>query len=319
AAARRGAARGLPPRGVPHAPRARGLPRGGRRDLEPRRAPARAVAAARGDRLNAASARSARRAAAVARGARPVRRERVQTPTRASDREGGRRRPSGGDPMSRAEPAVALDEPTLALETGPTLALGAEAPGADAPARLESCLVALHGVRPGRRWNLDRPQLLIGRGEHCEIVLPIDTVSRRHARLVVRAGGVSLQDRGCTNGTAVNDVAVAGDEEVSLSSGDLVRVGGALLRFLCDADLEALYHEEIHRTSVHDGLTGACSRRRLFEQLEREMSRSRRHGRPLALLLVDVDRLGRLNDDLGHLSGDAVLREVAVRLAGRLR
>src|SRR5690606_27924809 len=77
--------------------------------------------------------------------------------------------------------------------------------------------------------------------------------------------------------------------------------------------------EEIHRTIVHDGLTGACSRRRLFEQLEREMSRSRRHGRPLALLLVDVDRLGRLNDDLGHLSGDAVLREVAVRLAGRLR
>jgi diguanylate cyclase (GGDEF)-like protein len=96
-------------------------------------------------------------------------------------------------------------------------------------------------------------------------------------------------------------------------------VGGALFRFLHGHDVEALYHEEVYRTIVLDGLTGAYSRRYLFEQLEREMSRCQRHRRPLSLLVLDLDHFKRVNDELGHLSGDGVLRELVARIAGRLR
>lgn len=66
------------------------------------------------------------------------------------------------------------------------------------------------------------------------------------------------------------------------------------------------------RTQAHtDLLTGAFSRRRFQEVLEIEISRSRRHGHPLALLMMDLDHFKRVNDTFGHDAGDRVLAAVA--------
>ena len=56
---------------------------------------------------------------------------------------------------------------------------------------------------------------------------------------------------------------------------------------------------------IADGLTGANNRRFFTEFLEREMARCRRHGRPLSLVLFDLDHFKLVNDGFGHLSGDA--------------
>jgi diguanylate cyclase (GGDEF)-like protein/PAS domain S-box-containing protein len=59
-----------------------------------------------------------------------------------------------------------------------------------------------------------------------------------------------------------------------------------------------------------DSLTGLANRRRLFEVLHTEISRSRRTGREFALMLLDVDQFKKINDKYGHLVGDRALCRV---------
>ena len=66
-----------------------------------------------------------------------------------------------------------------------------------------------------------------------------------------------------------------------------------------------------------DPLSGCVNRRGLEEQLGRALARAERASAPLALLAVDVDHFKRVNDEFGHLAGDAVIREIgAVLRAG---
>lgn len=69
--------------------------------------------------------------------------------------------------------------------------------------------------------------------------------------------------------------------------------------------------EELYHYAVLDSLTGAYNRRMLVNLGEREVSMARRYGRPMTLLVFDVDRLGKVNHLHGHPVGDEVLRQVA--------
>jgi diguanylate cyclase (GGDEF)-like protein len=68
-----------------------------------------------------------------------------------------------------------------------------------------------------------------------------------------------------------------------------------------------------------DSLTGIANRRSLDERLLAEMRRARRYGRPLSLVLCDVDGFKAVNDTLGHAAGDTFLRKLAQRLQGAVR
>ena len=75
----------------------------------------------------------------------------------------------------------------------------------------------------------------------------------------------------------------------------------------------------IHHLAHHDALTGLPNRLSFNEQLERLMQAAREQGQPLALLFIDLDRFKRVNDSLGHLVGDALLRTLAERITAALR
>jgi diguanylate cyclase (GGDEF)-like protein len=68
-----------------------------------------------------------------------------------------------------------------------------------------------------------------------------------------------------------------------------------------------------------DSLTGLANRRAVEERLAAEVDRSRRTGRPMALLLADVDDLKVINDRYGHPAGDGLLRALASRLQRAVR
>jgi diguanylate cyclase (GGDEF)-like protein len=78
-------------------------------------------------------------------------------------------------------------------------------------------------------------------------------------------------------------------------------------------------HQAMVRLSQTDTLTGVQNRRQLFARLELERERAARFGEPFALLLLDVDRFGELNEAAGHAAGDTTLREVATLLRREVR
>jgi two-component system cell cycle response regulator len=76
---------------------------------------------------------------------------------------------------------------------------------------------------------------------------------------------------------------------------------------------------ELEQLAYRDELTGLANRRFAVRQLHAEISRARRHGSELAVVIFDADRFKSLNDRHGHLAGDEVLRGLADRIRGRLR
>lgn len=87
----------------------------------------------------------------------------------------------------------------------------------------------------------------------------------------------------------------------------------SLYRQLSDA------HVSLRQTSMHDALTGVYNRGVFNERIGTHLRTAQRSGRPLSLVMMDVDHFKRYNDAFGHLRGDACLVAVAAALAGVVR
>ncbi|HBE92855.1 MAG TPA: hypothetical protein DDW55_10120 [Gammaproteobacteria bacterium] len=79
------------------------------------------------------------------------------------------------------------------------------------------------------------------------------------------------------------------------------------------------YHEQVRYVAYHDSLTGLPNRRMFKDYLNRATAESRRDLLGLAVLFIDLDNFKRINDTLGHQSGDQLLKAFADRLAKHLR
>ncbi len=182
--------------------------------------------------------------------------------------------------------------------------------------KADACLVVIYGQQVGAKHILKAGEMIIGRSSQAQLQIDHESVSRRHARIVLTESGVLLADLGSTNGTYVNDEPI---QERTLAHGDLLKVGRTILKYLSTDNIEAAYYEEIHRLTTIDGLTRCFNARYAKEQLIREVSRAARYTRPLSVLMFDVDDFARINEEFGHLAGDAILAQLGKRLGRRVR
>jgi two-component system cell cycle response regulator len=81
----------------------------------------------------------------------------------------------------------------------------------------------------------------------------------------------------------------------------------------------AVNRARLLRSGLTDFLTGFHNRRYLHARLREELSRTQRARQSIVCLMIDVDHFKRINDQYGHLAGDAVLREVAQRIDAEMR
>ena len=77
--------------------------------------------------------------------------------------------------------------------------------------------------------------------------------------------------------------------------------------------------EQLVSASTHDSLTGVLNRGAIISVLERELARVGREGGSVGIIMADLDHFKRINDELGHLAGDTVLKEAAHRIVSALR
>lgn len=91
---------------------------------------------------------------------------------------------------------------------------------------------------------------------------------------------------------------------------------GAIASFCLE---NAINRARLIRAGLTDVLTGWYNRRYLEDRIHSELSRAQRNQQPLVCLLMDIDHFKRVNDSHGHLAGDAVLREIARRVANKIR
>lgn len=101
-------------------------------------------------------------------------------------------------------------------------------------------------------------------------------------------------------------------EEERRAAGRLIGQAAALIHL-------ALLKEYQEKYATRDGLTDLYNRRHFDTEFPKELSRSQREGRPLSLLMIDLDHFKAVNDTFGHPAGDLVLKEVTHAIRRELR
>lgn len=172
-----------------------------------------------------------------------------------------------------------------------------------------ACLLVVGGELNGSIFNLLAGETVIGRNPDCTIALDFSGISRRHFTINTNEEEVTVTDLGSANGTYLNNTKLA--TPTVLKRGDVIKIGAIAMKFLPKGDPERLTYDKLHEEANSDGLTKCYNKKFFNESLELEVKKSKVTGKPLTLIIFDLDHFKKLNDNFGHDAGDFVLKEKA--------
>jgi diguanylate cyclase (GGDEF)-like protein len=180
-------------------------------------------------------------------------------------------------------------------------------------------LIVLRGAQIGRRYLLNEQALVLGRREgQASVVIAGDpAISAAHCRIQhdPMRDAYALVDLGSTNGTRLNGEPVM--RRTKLRDGDKILLGQTILKFTFHDVIEAEFHHEVDRMMNIDELTGLVVLRVFEERFRRALTTCAATGRSLAVLMMDMDGLKKINDTHGHHVGARTIAQVG-RLLGSL-
>jgi diguanylate cyclase (GGDEF)-like protein len=181
-------------------------------------------------------------------------------------------------------------------------------------------LVVLQGPGLGDFFEIADDELVLGSDPFsADIVVRDVEVEPRHAELYRRPGGYAL--RGIVE--AGKTIALNGEviEEPGysklLSDGDRIHVGDSVLEYSHQDEIKASFFEQLHELVNRDHLTGLYSKGRFDREFEHRLEAMADEGRPLSVLMADIDNLKKINDAKGHLLGEFVVGEIG-RIIGAI-
>jgi len=151
-------------------------------------------------------------------------------------------------------------------------------------------------------------RLTLGRGPDCGLTLQDLGISWEHAEISKNPdGGFVICDMGSTNGTMINGVRIEGSHD--LCEGEKIFLGECVLRFALADEMDLGFHNEVQQLVGTDPLTGLESKRVFDDALDYSLQVARREGKPLAVLMMDMDGIKKINDTHGHLFGAYAIGE----------
>lgn len=202
-----------------------------------------------------------------------------------------------------------MSNPTISLEKG-------QGP-VSRPGRKRAFVVVLSGDRMGEMFPLNEDRTTIGRGLQTDVRINDEGISRTHALVEADGGHYYLSDAGSTNGTYANGDKV---DRHPLEEGDKIQIGASsVLKFTYHDDIDEDFQRNLYESALRDRLTGVFNRGYFNNRLESDVAFALRHGKPLSLVLFDIDDFKKINDTHGHPAGDALLAALANRVAGTTR
>ncbi len=167
-------------------------------------------------------------------------------------------------------------------------------------------LVVLTGAQLGQRIRLEQPAIL-GRDPEADLMLTDGSIGWHHARVVPRGEAWVVLAESPEHPVAVNGEPVG---ERALAPEDQIHLGGVVVRFELHDPVEQAYDEAVLERLNTDELTGLPARRKFDARLSAMLIAAARHTEPVAVIVLDVDRLKEINDRDGHLAGAAVIAAV---------
>ncbi len=158
--------------------------------------------------------------------------------------------------------------------------------------------------------------VLLGR-ESGPLTLHDSRVSRQHAVVEYQEDAYWIRDLASTNGTRVNDDPVVGPRR--LTDGDHIALGGTVIKFTLVDYREADYLSQVERLVGTDSLTGLLAKHRFDASLAEAIRVARATGQRLAVLMMDMDGLKKVNDTYGHHAGASTICRVGKLIGEAVR
>ncbi len=193
------------------------------------------------------------------------------------------------------------DDKTIIADAGSLAALAN-------PPNGKACLIQYSGTRVGKRYILDENDMDIGRIETTDIYINDPSISRKHCHITIRNNICEINDLGSSNGTFVNEKRI---ETIKLKHNDMVRIGSVILKYIADGNSEGAFMDNIYKKATIDATTAIYNKQYLIDELDSHFKLSKNYGRPLSLIIFDLDHFKKVNDVYGHNAGDFILKGCA--------
>ena len=177
-------------------------------------------------------------------------------------------------------------------------------------------LVIFIGKDSGKRHKLKPGTMTVGRSPQADITIDDDRISRVHCAIKWEDDTITIENKGSKNGTYVDSQKIS---HAHLPPGVSLQLGHSVMKIEYKDETEIRFEESlIHRASIDD-LNGIFNRQHFINLALKEIAYARRHQQSVAIIMIDIDNLKRINDTYGRTIGDLVLVQFADLISEKKR